>query len=126
ESQLDYILNGPDVFREIYADGEFVGTIAAYIDQYNSVANVGILVGKKIHWGKGHGYAAWKMFCDAFFKAGIRKIEAGCMVKNQAMIRICNRYCMFHEGVRSLHFKSGEKEFSDMLMFGKFNDQKTI
>lgn len=122
ESQAYYLGDGPDVFRKICVDSQFIGTITAYVDRHNSVADVGILIGDRSIWGQGYGTEAWKSFCNSLFSGGIRKIEAGAMCTNQAMIRICSNYQMFREGGRSLHFNDEEGSFCDMLMWGKFRE----
>lgn len=118
ETQLDYLTNGPDVFREIYLEDRFIGTISAYIDHPNSVADVGILIGEKKEWGKGLGFEAWEAFCDSLFKVGIRKIEAGHMAGNHSMMQICRKYEMHDEGRRLKHFIHNGWP-TDVVMWGK-------
>lgn len=119
ESQMDYLLNGPSEFYQIYYDNKFVGTVSAYIDKPNRVADVGILIGEKKLWGKGIGFLAWKVMCDLLFKAGARKIEAGCMSINEPMKRICEKYGMTEEGIRIDHFLI-DGSSSSMVLYGKF------
>jgi RimJ/RimL family protein N-acetyltransferase len=118
ESQLQYILNHPGVFREIHAGDRFIGTISAYIDRPNGVADVGILIGDKSVWGHGYGTKAWTMFCDALFKNGIRKVEAGAMNLNSRMIGIFRRSGMHFEAYRENHFLL-DGEPVHMVMWGK-------
>ena len=117
ETQFAYFSNGPDIFRKIYTDEQFIGTIAAYTDRNNSVAYVGILIGKA-WWGKGYGYEAWSTFCDHLLDHGIRKIEAGAMANNFGMVKIFRKYDMTCEGVRYQHFLNGS-ELIDMVQYGK-------
>ena len=119
ESQLEYIDNGPDIYRLIHCGPKFIGTISAYIDKPNSVADVGILIGDKSVWGKGYGTEAWIAFCDHLFLHKIRKIEAGAMNINAGMIAIFQKYRMHFEGYRNGHFiVNGEPVH--MVMWGKF------
>lgn len=124
ESQLQYILETPDVFREIHAGDRFIGTISAHIDRPNSVADVGILIGDKSVWGKGYGTEAWIAFCNALFESGIRKIEAGTMAANIGMTRIFLKSGMTFEGFRDNHFDLGNGELSHMVLWGKFNGEQ--
>jgi RimJ/RimL family protein N-acetyltransferase len=126
ESQIAYVmsfLGSQHTLRSIVIDdgntGLFIGSLTAYIDPYNSVANVGILIGHKASWGKGYGTEAWIMFCNSLFESGIRKIEAGCMSINVGMIEICRKYKMEREGTRPEHFVYQGLGCS-LLQFGKF------
>lgn len=112
--------NHPDnILREIHHDGIMIGTIAAYIDQKNRVADVGILIGAG--WGsKGYGYQAWAMLCDMLFDIlGMHRVEAGCMADNLAMIKICKKYGMREEGRRISHFIV-DGRYSDLVLYGRF------
>lgn len=123
ESQQAYIqsfLDHPDhIMREICSGDEMVGTITAYVDRYNRVANVGILLGME-HWGRGYGYQAWAQLCDSLFdNVGMRRIEAGCMAKNAPMINLMRRYGMSEEGRRPSHFIV-DGTYSDLVLYGRF------
>src|SRR5262249_9738362 len=91
QTQREYITTHPGVFLEIHNDEHFIGTISAYIDSNNMVADVGILIGCKFIWGKGCGTQAWFLFCDLLLKSNVRKIEAGHMASNHGMSRICEK-----------------------------------
>lgn len=108
-SQLEHVY-GPVRFREIHTADAFIGTIAAHVDENNSVANVGILIGEKKEWGKGYGTEAWQAFCDYLLANGIRKIEAGAMASNLGMISIFKKTGMHAEGVLEAHFLLNGKE----------------
>lgn len=122
-SQLDYIksfLDHPEnILREIHDEGRMVGTITAYIDKHNRVANVGILIGGE-HQAKGYGYSSWSMLCDLLFdNVGMRRIEGGCMAAHEAMIRVFRRYGMREEGRRMSHF-AYNGSYSDLVLYGRF------
>lgn len=119
ETQLAYLQDHPGVFREIYLEDRFIGTISAYIDRPNAVADVGILIGERSVWRQGLGFEAWEAFCDNLFKNKIRKIEAGCMANNHGMISIFRKYGMRSEGWRDEHFIYLGLPI-DMVMAGKF------
>lgn len=117
-TQTAYIASfkAPDVFKEIYYNDELIGTITAAVDPYNSVADVGIMIGKE-YWGRGFGAEAWKLFCHSLPQ---RKIEAGCDHRNFAMIKICEDFRMIEEGRKLNRFVTANESYSDMLMFGKY------
>lgn len=123
ESQQFYLQDGPDVFREIHAGDRFIGTISAYIDEPNSIADVGILIGDKSIWGKGYGTEAWIAFCDHLFLHKIRKIEAGAMNINSRMINIFRKSGMHFEAFRENHFLY-DGEPVHMVLWGKFNGER--
>jgi RimJ/RimL family protein N-acetyltransferase len=120
-SQRIYIsmLSPPHKYLEIRSGDSPIGTITAYVDQNNDVADVGILIGEKSLWGKGYGAEAWKVFCDHLLGNGIRKVECGCMSVNFGMKHICRKTGMQYEGRRFAHFLVGQ-DTVDMLTFGRF------
>jgi RimJ/RimL family protein N-acetyltransferase len=124
ETQQEYIDDGPDIFREIHThQGKFIGTITANIDRPNSVADVGILIGEKEEWSKGYGFEAWSAFCNHLLTHGMRKIEAGTMSRNRAMLKVFGKYGMNYEGCRHEHFwLENDKHTTDMLLYGKFHE----
>ncbi len=115
-SQLRYInsIKEPDQYKKILVEGHCVGSVSAYIDQINSIANVGILIGAP-YIGKGYGALAWGSFCG---NLNTRKIEAGCMAKNVAMIRIFEKNSMRLEGTRRYHFRIGKEQYDHMVLYG--------
>jgi ribosomal-protein-alanine N-acetyltransferase len=124
DSQLTYLssfLNAPHKIYEIHCAGDMIGTITAYIDINNSVADLGILIGETSSWGKGLGTEAWKLLCDMLLVTGIRKIEAGMMGCNYGMISICKKTEMHLDGFRDDHFMIGN-ELSDLVQYARFNE----
>jgi RimJ/RimL family protein N-acetyltransferase len=97
-----------------------IGSISVNVDDKNNLANVAIMIGDRTQWGNGYGYEAWKTVCDYLFaRKQIRKIEAGCMVANVKMIKICTEYGMSQEAVVPGHFLFDGQPMS-MWTFGKF------
>ena len=117
ETQDSYLMS-PDRYRLIY-DTPFtlVGTITAILDNQNMVADIGILIGSE-HKGCGYGAEAWRKFSQELATDGIRKIEAGCMAKNKAMIRVFEKNGMILEGTRRYHFQTGKDQYDDMVLYG--------
>lgn len=123
ESQRDYwTLNSPNVHAIYLSHTNIpIGSVSYQIDPCNKVANVGIMIGDKSVWGKGYGFEAWRATCNYLFYSGVaRKVEAGCMLANAAMVTICEKYGMHPEGNKVDHFLLGDRKIN-MLMFGKLH-----
>lgn len=119
-SQFNYLakMGPPNKYYKIYDDDCFVGTISAIIANPYGVADLGILIGKGFQ-RKGYGLAAWRLFLSLLSQQGIRKVEAGCMSDNTAMIRICELSHMKPEGTRKHHFTAGIGGTSDLILYGE-------
>ncbi len=104
-SQLRYInsFGGKShLWAIVHADsGEHIGNLSAMHDEPNNVSDVGILIGEQDFWGKGFGAEAWKAACNWLLdKSGgdVRKLEAGCMRANEAMLKIIRGSGFVQEG----------------------------
>jgi RimJ/RimL family protein N-acetyltransferase len=85
--------------------GAHIGNITSYIDVPNRVADIGILIGVPEAWGRGYGREAWQLVQTyQLTGAGARKVEAGTMAENRAMLRILQSCGMHEEGRRARHF----------------------
>ena len=77
---------------ERQADGLQVGTLTAYVDPGNDVANVGILIGLP---GEGYGSEAFGAALAYLFEfLAVPKVTAGTLRTNQAMIGVARRHGM--------------------------------
>lgn len=113
----------PSVYYGIRVNDTLIGTLTVNADRNNRVAELGILIGKKEYQGKGYGLAAWEEAIEATFANGFRKVEAGCMSANDAMMRICEKSGMLIEGCRNRRFvidDGDSKVFSNSILWGKF------
>lgn len=82
-----------------------VGNIAAYVDGANGVADVTIVLGERRVWGQGVGLEAWAAVCDYLLKRpSIRKVTAGTLANNHAMLSIMRRSGMVEDGRRTAHY----------------------
>lgn len=95
-----------------------VGSVTAFIDRNNGIADIGILIGRPF-WGNGYGCEAWSAVMQYLFQSGIRKIEAGCMESNNSMLRVFQKSGMHEEGRREDHFVFENRHVA-MLYYGKF------
>lgn len=129
KSQLEYSasFDWPDLYLEIRfktPEDELkslpIGTITAFVDRNNNIADLGILIGAKNQWGKGFGTEAWVGVRDYLFSTlKVRKIEAGLMALNFGMIGVCIKSGMKEEGRRRDHF-SVDGTYCDLVMYGQF------
>lgn len=121
ESQRRYynLFTGSNLFLALYIGSDMIGTMTVYTDDYNNVADVGIMIGNREMWGLGYGFEAWELVCDHLFKTGTRKIEAGYAAPNTAMMTICERYGMEREGIRQRHFLI-DGQTANLVHWGKF------
>lgn len=127
DTQRQYIIGFDNVtsyFWEIaLRNGSYnhpIGTITAAIDLSNAVADVGIMIGAREFWGKGHGTDAWKTVCDWLLnEKKLRKVEAGAMHRNKGMLAIFFKTGMNIEGIRFEHFMIHGKT-DHMVLAGRF------
>lgn len=101
-----------------------IGNINAYVDPFNSLADVGIMIGEKKAHGEGYGFEAFKAVTDFLLKdCNMRKVTAGAMSVNEPMIRIMKKAGMVEDGTRKRHYIWGGREV-DILHFAKFVGMK--
>lgn len=77
-----------------------IGNMNAYMDPRHLVADLGILIGEKEAWGKGYASEAWRAVCNHLFAAGMRKITAGTLSVNYAMLQVMRNADMKPDGCR--------------------------
>src|ERR1700752_2403597 len=121
-SQLRFITGhrGPLWGIHLATSDVHIGNIGAEHDVPNSIADIGILIGEKAYWGHGYGLEAWKAVCDFMLdknQGAVRKLEAGCMKSNEAMLRIIRKTRFVQEGERVSHFDCNGT-FISMMLFG--------
>lgn len=103
----------------IITDDGIVGSVTATIDPPAKIANIGIKIGDRRVWGKGYGAAAWNELCRILFDQGIRKIEAGTMASNKAMLSVFKKTGMKVEARIKGHFLLDGKP-EDMILVGRW------
>jgi ribosomal-protein-alanine N-acetyltransferase len=97
-----------------------IGNITATLDAPNNVSDVGLLIGEADLWGRGYGAEAWNAVCKWLLSEGkVRKLEAGCMRSNAAMLKIIQKSGFKQEGERVNHYVLGGGTVSAVL-FGRF------
>lgn len=114
----------PNLFLSVRmkADGLPVGTMTAYVSPYHGTADIGIMIGRSSVWGGGVGQDAWNTLLGwLLMQPSIRKVTAGAMSANAAMIRIMERAGMTLEATRcAQELLDGAPQ--DLLYFAKFSD----
>ncbi|MBO6947064.1 MAG: GNAT family N-acetyltransferase [Rhodospirillales bacterium] len=101
-------------------DDTHIGNIHADIDTINSLADVAILIGNRYAWGHGFGLEAWDAVLGWLLNEyKVRKVVAGCMESNTAMLRIMQKSAMTPDGERKAHYLlDGQPE--DIVFCAKF------
>ena len=78
-----------------------VGTVTTYVNQRHGAAEIGILIGERNLWGKGYGTEVWRLMCQYLFDVvKVRKVSAGTLSVNDAMLKIMEKTGMVDDGVR--------------------------
>lgn len=94
----------PNLFlsvRTMTDDDLPIGTMTAYVSLPHGTVDIGILIGRKSVWGTGVGQDAWDTLVNWFTEhRRIRKVTAGALSSNKAMIRIMERSGMHCEAIR--------------------------
>ncbi len=104
----------------IDADARHIGNIVAHIDMNHRVTDIGIMVGERPVWGQGFGYEAWdRVVSHLLQERAMRKVTAGTLACNKAMLSIMQRSGMVEEGRRIRQQIVDGKEV-DVIYFGRF------
>jgi RimJ/RimL family protein N-acetyltransferase len=93
-----------------------VGNISAYIDYYNSIADIAIIIFEP---RKSYGSQSWALMIKKLFNLKIRKITAGCMIENKNMIKIFKKSRMKFEYLKKKHFRFGRR-YIDLVGYSLF------
>lgn len=105
----------------LVATGDHIGNLSAIHDENNNVSDVGILIGEQKCWHLGMGGEAWRAACTWLLDqncGNIRKLEAGCMRENEAMVKIIRSSGFTEEGERRNHFLLDGRPVG-MMLFGR-------
>jgi ribosomal-protein-alanine N-acetyltransferase len=78
-----------------------IGTLTVYASRPHGTADIGIMIGDRMSWGKGLGQEAWNLVLGWLLEASaIRKVTAGTAALNIGMVRLMERSGMRHEATR--------------------------
>ena len=132
KSCRDYYLSFRDSPNYLWAietlngDSLHVGNINAYIDEPNSIADIGILIGEKTKWGRGYASEAWIAICNYLFTIeNIRKITASTLSANKSMLNLARQVKMSEDGrrVRQIIFEGKEV---DVINFAYYREEWSV
>ncbi len=102
--------------------GAALGTMTAYVSQVHGTADMGILMGNRAQWGKGYGLDAWSSLMAWLLQVhSLRKVTAGTLDCNTAMLRLMEKSGMQFEGSRKRQ-EIVDGVARDLLYFAKFAD----
>lgn len=97
-----------------------IGNINSAVAPPNRTADVAILIGEKKAWGRGFGAEAWMAVVDYLLgPGGMRKVTAGTMAENEAMLKIMAKAGMTEEGRRLGQFLLDGRAV-DVILTGRF------
>jgi [ribosomal protein S5]-alanine N-acetyltransferase len=100
-----------------------VGTMSVYRSLPHGTADIGILLGERGVWGQGIGLEAWQLLSDWLLTTpGLRKVTAGTLASNQAMLKLAERSGMQREGVRRAQ-ELIDGVPTDIVQFARFASQ---
>ena len=102
---VDYFHSFADsegIFLAIIAStGLMLGTVTIYCDSQHETADIGLMIGDTMQWGKGYGARAWGVVLNLLsHDACVRKVTGGTLDCNYGMIKIMRGSGMQEDGVR--------------------------
>ena len=116
--------DSPNLFFSVRdkSDGKAIGTMTAYLSPMHGTADMGVLIGDRSAWGQGFGLDAWKTLMQHLLaQPNIRKITAGTLDCNAAMLSLTAKAGMVPDGERSRQ-ELVDGVPHDILYFAKFAD----
>jgi len=115
-----------DLFLALYhtADDHFVGTLkAGHIDWHQGTGDIGIMIGEKGYWGRGLATDAIGALAQHLYDVlGLRRLTAGSMGINPAMVKVFEKLGFCREGVLRKHLRH-EESFCDHILLGCFRNE---
>jgi RimJ/RimL family protein N-acetyltransferase len=98
--------------------------MTAYVDEVHQVADLGIMIGERKAWGGAYGPESWTAVCGYLFDSrGLRKITAGTIETNVAMVELMNKTGMVEDGRRKAECLWEGREV-DVVHAALFRDSK--
>jgi RimJ/RimL family protein N-acetyltransferase len=86
-------------FLSIKKDGSLLGTATIYVNKFYRTCSAGIMIGSD-YAGNGYGKIAWTLLIrEVASSLGVRKVTAGTLKENKAMLRLFEASAMELEAV---------------------------
>jgi ribosomal-protein-alanine N-acetyltransferase len=96
-----------------HGEHSHIGNISVFIDAPNRAADLSIMIGDKVAWGRGYASMAWNAVIQyLLYEADLRRVTAGTMEVNLPMIRLIKRSGMHIDCVRPRHFLWEDREIA--------------
>lgn len=118
-----------DLFLALHdaATEQFIGTLkAGTIDFHHGIADVGIMIGEKTCWGRGFAFDAIGALAQHLFTVlGLRRLTAGAMAINPAMIAVFEKLGFKREGVLRAQDRY-DGGVCDHILLGCFQDELRV
>lgn len=116
-----------DYFLAIETDAlGHVGNLGVSVDRHNHLADMAIVLGERSVWGQRVATRAWSLVLRQLLdQFGFRKVTAGTMATNTAMLRLMDRTGMTVECIRPRHFLWEGKEV-DMVQAAAYSERWTL
>ena len=108
----------------IYTNSKkFIGTVKiGHINWRTGVADIGIMIGEKDHWGRGIAKEAIRLVIDYSFNyLSLRKLTSGCASTNIPMIKVFEKLGFSKEACLKNNLLISGK-FDDHILFGLFKE----
>ena len=116
-----------DLFLAIHAkpDDSFIGTIkAGHIDWYARIGDIGIMIGDRAYWGRGIAQDSIFALCRYLFdEVALRKLTAGAMATNVAMIKVFEKLGFQHEAKLRAQDWQEDGGYCDHVLLGCFRQE---
>ncbi|MCG8670375.1 MAG: GNAT family N-acetyltransferase [Pseudomonadales bacterium] len=116
-----------DKFFALHAgdSGRFIGTVRlGHIDWTGGIGDIGIMIGERQYWGRGIAQDAVSAVAKlAFSRLRLRKLTAGAMSINPAMIHVFEKLGFQREACLRQHDRLREGGYCDHIHLGCFRDE---
>lgn len=113
----------PHMFSAIVTtenESSHIGNVTVEVDPPNRVADIAIMIGERTMWGLGYGLEAWTAVLDELLTGqNMRKVTAGTMASNTAMVAIMRKAGMAEEGRKTKQYECEGREV-DLIMTARF------
>ena len=106
----------------VRATGAHIGNVkVGPVDRYHRLADLGIIIGEKDHWGRGFATEAIALTtAHCFDRLGLHKITAGCYAVNRGAVRAFEKAGFEIEGWRRNHCLY-DGAYVDLIQLGRVN-----
>lgn len=102
-----------------------IGTASVYRKSFHGTADIGLIIGERLRWGRGYGREAWQAIQEALLaEPGMRKVTGGTAKPNLAMVRIMEQSGMELEAVRPRQ-ELIDGQPVDLLYYARFAESAT-